>query len=85
MTVFDFSGCGLSEGDYISLGYFEKDDTSLVIDYVKNNFFVSEIGIWGRSMGASAAIMTGAIRNDINFILADSPYVNMKKLCEEIG
>ena len=41
LVVFDFSGCGISEGEYISLGYFEKDDASLVIDYVKKNFDVS--------------------------------------------
>ena len=23
---FDFAGCGMSEGEYVSLGHFEKDD-----------------------------------------------------------
>jgi alpha/beta superfamily hydrolase len=32
---FDFSGCGLSEGEYISLGWNEKDDLKTVIDYLR--------------------------------------------------
>ena len=33
--VFDFAGCGLSEGEYISLGYHEKDDLNIVIDFIE--------------------------------------------------
>ena len=43
ITLFaiDFSGCGQSEGDFISLGYYERQDVECVIEYlrkrVKNN------------------------------------------------
>ena len=30
LLLFDFSGCGVSEGQYVSLGHFEKDDLQLV-------------------------------------------------------
>lgn len=30
LCLFDFSGCGLSEGKYVSLGHYEKFDLSLV-------------------------------------------------------
>ena len=33
--TFDFSGCGMSEGEYISLGWYEKDDLKVVIDYLR--------------------------------------------------
>ena len=35
VCCFDFSGCGMSEGDYISLGYHEQQDLQTVIDYLK--------------------------------------------------
>ena len=57
--AFDFSGCGKSEGEYISLGYYEKDDVKCVIDYLRNTGRVATIGLWGRSMGAVTAIMYG--------------------------
>ena len=30
--TFDFAGCGMSDGEYISLGWHERDDLELVID-----------------------------------------------------
>jgi len=32
VLTFDFAGCGMSEGDYISLGWHERDDLELVIE-----------------------------------------------------
>lgn len=55
--TFDFAGSGLSEGDYISLGYYEKGDVDVVFNYLRGLGTVSSIGIWGRSMGAVTALM----------------------------
>nr|GMD47201.1 putative alpha/beta hydrolase [Ipomoea batatas] len=54
ITVFtlDFSGSGLSDGDYVSLGWHEKNDLKVVISYLRDNPKISRIGLWGRSMGA---------------------------------
>ena len=54
---FDFSGCGNSSGDYVTLGYRERDDLKAVIDFLKEFCRISTIGLWGRSMGATTAIM----------------------------
>lgn len=45
--VFDFAGCGMSEGEYISLGWHEKDDLRIIVDFVEKLPGVSRIGIWG--------------------------------------
>ena len=42
---FDFSGCGLSDGEYISLGINESDDLEAVVNYLRNSGKVSEIGL----------------------------------------
>ena len=34
---FDFSGCGISEGQYVSLGYFEKNDVQAIYEWLRNN------------------------------------------------
>lgn len=36
--VFDFAGCGQSEGEYISLGHFELGDVEVVVNYLKLNW-----------------------------------------------
>lgn len=38
--AFDFSGCGLSEGEYISLGYHEKDDVISVVSYLQKTVYI---------------------------------------------
>ena len=85
LVLVDFVGCGLSEGEYISLGFYEKLDASLVIDQVRAQFPITTFGIWGRSMGASTAIQLGCMRKDIEFVVADSSFLNIKQLCEEIA
>ena len=47
MFCIDFSGCGLSEGEYISLGWYERDDVDAVVEYLRNSNKVSTIGLWG--------------------------------------
>ena len=34
--TFDFSGCGLSDGEYISLGVHESEDLKVVVEYLRN-------------------------------------------------
>ncbi len=53
ITVFclDLSGSGLSDGEYISLGWYEREDVNLVIEFLRKSGTTSTIGLWGRSMG----------------------------------
>ncbi len=57
MCSFDFAGSGLSDGEYVSLGYYEKDDLAVVVEYLQNVRNVGPIALWGRSMGAATALM----------------------------
>ncbi len=77
--------CGLSEGEYVSLGYFEKDDADTIITYLKENKKISDIGLWGRSMGGVTSILTAAIRKDIKLLVIDSAFSNLRLLCEELA
>ena len=49
LFAFDCAGSGRSEGDYVSLGYWEKDDLKTVVDHLRRNG-VKKIGVWGRSL-----------------------------------
>lgn len=53
----DFSGCGKSEGDYVTLGARERSDVEAALDYLEASPLVSCSGILGRSMGAATAIL----------------------------
>ena len=82
--AFDFSGCGKSQGEYISLGWYEREDVASVIDYLRKTNKVSTIGLWGRSMGAVTAIMYGDRDPSVAGMVLDSAFASLKELIEEL-
>ena len=82
---FDFSGCGKSEGEYISLGHYEKEDVNCVIEYLIKSKKVSKIGLWGRSMGAATAIMFASENPKlISAMILDSSFYSLNVLIHEL-
>ena len=37
VVAFDFSGSGMSEGEWVTLGYFEQHDVADVLAYLRSN------------------------------------------------
>ena len=85
VLAFDFSGCGRSEGDYISLGWHEQDDVECVVNFLRKSNKVSSIGLWGRSMGAVTALMYGSKDLSIAGLVLDSPFSSLKVLINELA
>jgi len=85
LFCFDWAGCGLSDGDYISLGWHERDDLATVIGHLRESQFNGPIGIWGRSMGAVTALMHADRDPSLAAICLDSPFSSLRELIEEIA
>eukprot|EP01098_Paradermamoeba_levis_P001572 TRINITY_DN1183_c0_g1_i5.p1 TRINITY_DN1183_c0_g1~~TRINITY_DN1183_c0_g1_i5.p1 ORF type:complete len:372 (-),score=96.68 TRINITY_DN1183_c0_g1_i5:140-1255(-) len=85
VLCFDFSGCGNSGGEFISLGYFEKDDLAVVVEHLRASGSVSRIGLWGRSMGAATSLMYGAMDPSIAGMVLDSPFASLPQLATELA
>eukprot|EP00742_Colponemidia_sp_Colp-10_P004152 GILJ01004430.1.p1 GENE.GILJ01004430.1~~GILJ01004430.1.p1 ORF type:complete len:574 (-),score=97.44 GILJ01004430.1:391-2049(-) len=83
--AFDFTGSGLSEGTYVSLGWYERDDLQAVVDYLRGTDAVSCIGLWGRSMGAVTALLHGDRDPSIAAMVLDSPFSSLRVLAEELA
>ena len=83
--TFDFSGCGKSEGEYISLGLHEKMDLKIVIDFVYKLPNVGRIGLWGHSMGAATILLYAAKDPRITCICVDSPFSDLAQLLKEFA
>lgn len=83
--AFDMSGCGYSEGDYVTLGYKESLDVKIVVEYLKKNNKASTIGLWGRSMGAVTALKYAVLDSDLAVLILDSPFSNLNKLACELA
>jgi len=84
LFIFDFAGCGLSEGEYISLGWYEKDDLKTVVDFVQKLPGVGKVGLWGRSMGAVTALFFAQSDNRISAACYDSPFSDFVKLTKDV-
>jgi len=81
---FDFAGSGKSDGDYVSLGYYEREDLMCVIAHLRATDVVSTIALWGRSMGAATSLMHGDRDPSIACMILDSPFADLTQLCEEM-
>jgi len=82
--AFDFAGSGKSDGDYVSLGYFEREDLSSVVEHLRSTNTVSTIALWGRSMGAATALMYGDRDPTIACMVLDSPFADLTQLFREM-
>lgn len=84
VLAFDFSGSGLSDGEYVSLGFFEKQDVAAIVEYLWKTQTVSRIGLWGRSMGAATSLMYAAEDCTIAGIVVDSPFASLEDLMMDL-
>jgi pimeloyl-ACP methyl ester carboxylesterase len=84
LLSFDCSGSGVSDGDYVTLGWYEKDDLAAVITHLRETEMVSTIALWGRSMGAATALLHAHRDPTIAGMILDSPFADLRQLAEEI-
>ena len=83
--AFDFSGSGHSDGDTISLGFYEKFDVECVVKHLRGNASISTIGIWGRSMGAATAVLYSQMDPSIACLVLDSAFTSLKHIMHELA
>lgn len=71
LVVFDFRANGFSTGEYVTLGWLEALDINEVCCFLKKEVRANSITLWGRSMGACAAMffLSPYYRQHINTVL----------------
>ncbi|RNF06721.1 hypothetical protein TraAM80_03744 [Trypanosoma rangeli] len=84
LFAFDATGSGLSDGEFISLGFYERQDLAAVVDFLHGQKTVDGIGLWGRSMGAVTSIMYAAKDPSIKCIVCDAPFSTLRLLIKDL-
>lgn len=86
ITLFcmDLAGSGRSQGDYISLGYFEQRDVLAAVEHLRGQGSVGPVGLWGRSMGAVTAVLRAAEDPDIGACVMDSAFSSFPTVADEL-
>lgn len=88
LFAFDFAGCGQSDGDYISLGYFESQDIACVMEYLDGVDFVGRVAICGRSMGSASALLYGArddVSKKVQCFIFDGMFSSVRELASDLA
>jgi len=80
VLLFDFRAHGESGGSRTSLGYHEQKDIIAALGFLRTRTEVDSkrIGIYGFSMGGSAAILAAARSNGFRALIADSAFTSLR-------
>jgi len=78
--VYDARGHGESDGEYISYGYYEKQDVASIVKAAKKRYPDIPIGIWGNSMGGAVALQALAIEPHLDFGIIESTFTNLNQI-----
>ena len=81
MLTYDARGHGDNVKTAVTLGYFESKDLSKIIDSLREQYGEDiVIGLHGESMGAATVLETLNYQKNLSFIIADSPFADMRML-----
>lgn len=85
VLTIDCSGSGIADGEYISLGYHEREDVKAAVKYLREERNVQSIVLWGRSMGATVAAWCAADPElELSGVVCDSPYISVDAIVEDL-
>jgi uncharacterized protein len=76
LLLFDFRYLGESEGSYSTAGAKEVEDLLAAIRFLKARA-VTEVGVWGFSMGGAVALMAIERAPEIRAVIAESSYASL--------
>lgn len=85
VLMFDPQGRGKSEGKKWGFGYFESRDIINGIQYLGENYGIEDVGILGRSAGATAALIAAIDNKKVKAVVADCPFASIKLASESYG
>lgn len=74
VLLFNWRAHGDSEGEVVTLGFNERYDLIAAVQFAKSKG-AERVGVLGFSMGGTVAIATAAVYEDVNAVVADSPFV----------
>ncbi len=76
VLLFDTRNRGESGGDFVAMGYYEKDDALAAVEYLGSRPDLGDprIGMLGLSLGGVAAILAAAESAEVLAVAAEAPF-----------
>jgi hypothetical protein len=82
VLLFDFRGHGKSEGNTVTLGLFEVQDTHAAVRFLLKQSEVNKIGLIGNSMGGATGVLAASQNEKIQAIAIEGVFSELK---DEVG
>jgi dipeptidyl aminopeptidase/acylaminoacyl peptidase len=76
VLMFDFRGHGRSEGQHVSMGYYERQDLLGAVDYLRSRG-IDRVGVLGFSMGGAVAMATAPHTEAIRAVVSDGGFARL--------
>ncbi len=83
LLMFDFRYLGESEGSYSTAGAKEVEDLLAAIRFLSGRG-ISEVGVWGFSMGGAVALMTIEKAPAIRAVISESSYASLADMAFQL-
>jgi dipeptidyl aminopeptidase/acylaminoacyl peptidase len=83
LLLFDFRSMGVSKGGFCSYGYHEQEDVHAAIAWLRANTAVERIGLYGISMGGSAALLAAADDPGVAAVATDCAFARLEDMIEQ--
>src|SRR5918992_2150442 len=83
LLLFDFRYLGESEGSYSTAGAKEVEDLLAAIRFLKSRA-ITEVGVWGFSMGGAVALMATEQAPEIRAVVAESSYAKLSEMALQL-
>ena len=83
--LYDSRRHGDSEGHFCTYGFYEKHDTTTVINALlaRPDLQVGKVGLLGTSMGAAVAIQVAALDDRVASVVAESGFATLRTVYDE--
>lgn len=83
LLYFDFRGLGQSQRVSSTIGGREVGDLQAALAYLRDRG-ITEIGLWGFSMGGAVALMTAPNYTEVKVVVSDSSYARLDLMTGEL-
>ena len=83
--LYDSRRHGDSGGSYCTYGFYEKHDTSTIINYLlsRQDLSLGKIGLFGSSMGAAVAVQVAALDTRVAAVIAESGFATLRSIFDD--
>ncbi len=85
LFLYDSRRHGESEGSFCTYGFYEKHDTTTIINYLKErgDLNTTSIGLFGSSMGAAVALQVAAADQRVSAVIAESGFATLRTIFDD--